>query len=115
MSLELKYKRSLPTEPSKSTSNVSKSVTNAKKGILKKSSSLISSGKKKPVSFKGSKKIVPDTTLKSKIANYTKSNSNPDSYFKNSTNKGKASEQYLKKGNSLFNRMEEREDLPKFQ
>ena len=70
MSLELKYKRSLPKETAKKSTS-SKSVNNPKKGILKKSSSFLSSGKKKPVSFKGSKKTV-DQTLKTKIFDHDK-------------------------------------------
>ena len=65
MSLELKYKRSVPKETTKKSAS-SKSVNNPKKGILKKSSSFMSSGKKKPVSFKGNKRTV-EQNLKTKV------------------------------------------------
>ena len=56
MSMELKHKRTLPSGQGKTRGQGSKSVNNPKKGILKKSSSFLSSNKKKPVQFKNSKK-----------------------------------------------------------
>lgn len=101
MSLELKYKRSVPSSFTKKAS--SKSVNNSKKGILKKSSSFISSGKKKPVQFKKDKKSVEANNLRSQIMDLAKSD-----------NAGKHSAASLKKGISLMGRLEDRDDLPKF-